>query len=171
MPAHIFVQNTFISEHAVKDKEFKPLAFFICVAIPLLGGIAVGLLTSGQTEIYSRINTPSFAPPSFLFPIVWGILYALMGISLYLVYSNGGGIFNYIIFGAQLAANFLWPFLFFTFEAFTAAFVCLCVLLVLIVIMIISFYKKSKLAGLLQLPYLLWVIFAGVLNLSIAILN
>lgn len=158
----------------MEKKEFQLLPLLICVAIPLVPGFLVGVLTSGQTDLYATIRIPGFAPPAALFPIVWGILYALMGISLYLIYQNGGSRENYVLFGAQLVANLLWPFLFFSLEAFWISFVWLLGLWVLILLMILSFYRtypSEPLAAYLQIPYFLWVTFAGILNLSIAVLN
>ncbi len=91
----------------MEKKEFQLLPLLICVAIPLVPVFLVGVLTSGQTDLYATVRTPGFAPPAMLFPIVWGILYALMGISLYLIYQNGGSRKNYVLFGAQLAANLM----------------------------------------------------------------
>lgn len=100
--------------------SFRLVPFLSCLAVPLVPGFIVGRLTSGSADIYERIKTPVFAPPAAVFPIAWGILYALMGISLYLIYRSGGVRRNYVIFGVQLLINLVWPFLFFTFEAFTA---------------------------------------------------
>lgn len=151
--------------------SFRLVPFLICLAVPLVPGFIVGMLTSGSADIYKRIKTPVFAPPAAVFPIAWGILYALMGISLYLIYRNGGVRRNYVLFGVQLLINLVWPFLFFTFEAFTAAFFWLLLLWAAILAMIISFYGKYPPSAYLQIPYLLWVTFAGVLNLSVALLN
>lgn len=155
----------------MKKKEFRLLPFIVCLAITLIPGVIVGLLTSGQNDIYETVKTPVFAPPAILFPIIWGLLYTLMGVSLYLIYQNGGTLRNYALFAAQFVANLIWPFLFFSFEAFWLAFLWLVLLWVMILLMIISFYRTSPLAAYMQIPYLLWVTFAGVLNLSIAILN
>ena len=151
--------------------KFRPVPLLICLAIPLVPGFIVGMLTSGSTDIYERIKTPEFAPPAAVFPIAWGILYALMGISLYLIYRNGGVRRNYVLFGVQLAINLAWPFLFFTLEAFIAAFVWLVLLWGAVLAMIISFYGKYPPAAYLQIPYILWVTFAGALNLSVALMN
>lgn len=150
--------------------SFRLVPFLICLAVPLVPGFIVGMLTSGSADIYERIKTPVFAPPAAVFPIAWGILYALMGISLYLIYRSGGVRGNYVLFGVQLLINLAWPFLFFTLEAFTAAFFWL-LLWAAILAMIISFYGKYPPSAYLQIPYLLWVTFAGALNLSVALLN
>ena len=151
--------------------SFRLVPFLICLAVPLVPGFIVGMLTSGSADIYERIKTPVFAPPAAVFLIAWGILYALMGISLYLIYRSGGVRGNYVLFGVQLLINLAWPFLFFTLEAFTAAFFWLLLLWAAILAMIISFYGKYPPSAYLQIPYLLWVTFAGALNLSVALLN
>lgn len=89
--------------------SFRLVPFLICLAVPLVPGFIVGMLTSGSADIYERIKTPVFAPPAAVFPIAWGILYALMGISLYLIYRNGGVRRNYVLFGVQLLINLVWP--------------------------------------------------------------
>lgn len=155
----------------MRKRKFEFLDLIAFLAIPLLLGLIVGLLTRDSINIYQRIETPPFAPPGILFPIVWSILYALMGVSLYLVYLSNGSKRSCYLFGIQLAVNLIWPFLFFTLEAFTLAFIWIIVLWILIILMIISFYKDSKIAAYLQIPYLLWVTFASVLNLWIAINN
>lgn len=155
----------------MRKKEFNILQFIGFLSIPSLLGLIVGLFTMDSMNIYQNIETPPFAPPGILFPIVWGILYALMGVSLYLIYLSNGSKRNYYLFGIQLAVNLIWPFLFFSLEAFTLAFVWIILLWILIIFMIISFNKDSKFAAYLQIPYLLWVTFAAVLNLWIAINN
>lgn len=155
----------------MEKREFRFLQFLGFIALPLVLGIIVGLLTRNSMNIYDSINKPPFAPPGILFPIVWGILYTLMGVSLYLVYLSDGSKRSYYLFGIQLAVNLIWPFLFFTLEAFTLAAVWIIVLWILIILMIVSFYKDAKLAAFLQIPYLLWVTFATVLNIWIAANN
>lgn len=155
----------------MEKKKFLWVPFLICLAIPLIPGFLVGLLTNGQNDIYETVRMPEFAPPAILFPIVWSILYVLMGVSLYLIYRNGASRRDYLLFGAQLLFNLVWPFLFFSLEAFWVAFVWLAVLWLLIFSMILSFCITYPTAAYLQIPYLLWVTFAGVLNFSIASLN
>ncbi len=149
--------------------DYKKL--LISIFIPLaLGGI-VGFLTSGSNT-YQNINQPSFAPPAILFPIVWTILYTLMGISYYLIATsnkeNEKAKRTYII---QLAINLIWPILFFTFEAYFLSFIWILLLIYFIIQMILEFYPINKAAAYLQIPYLLWTSFAGILNLWIYFLN
>lgn len=153
--------------------NFKLLA--ICIAIPLATGVLAGILTSGSMEAFSELNKPALSPPGFLFPIVWTILYVLMGISSYLVLTLGqvknkikDALFTY---GLQLIFNFFWSIWFFNLEWYLFAFVWLLILWVLILNTIVSFYQISKTAAYLLIPYLLWVTFAGYLNYSIYLLN
>lgn len=135
-----------------------------------VGGLT-GFLTRDSMNIYDTIVTPPFAPPALLFPIVWGILYTLMAISATLIYEKDPKSKGLVIYGAQLLANFIWPLLFFNGRMFLAAFVCIMILWLLIIWMIVEFSKVDKVAAYLQIPYLLWITFAAVLNLSIFILN
>ncbi len=145
------------------------------IAIPLLVGIASGLLTRNAVENFSETAVQSpFAPPSLLFPVVWTILYILMGISAYLIETTATAKNKknaQILYLLQLFFNFCWSFIFFAFGAYEVAFVWIIILLALIIATAVSFYKINKTAGLLMIPYIMWVTFASVLNLSIAILN
>ncbi len=141
------------------------------ILIPLLIGGFVGVLTSSNMN-YSNLIKPSFSPPAILFPIVWTILYILMGVSYGVLKSNlqltkkGKNIYY-----LQLFVNYLWPIFFFVFDFRLFSFFWILLLIVLVVLMIKEFYDKNKLAGLLQISYLLWLIFASVLNFSIYLLN
>lgn len=150
--------------------DFKKL--IISILIPLLLGTLVGIITSLQGN-YNELIQPSFAPPKILFPIVWSILYILMGISSYIILASNDKDSDdaLIIYIIQLILNLLWSFIFFTFKFYLFAFIWIIILIILVVIMIIKFYRINKLAGLIQIPYLLWLIFASILNFSIYILN
>ena len=138
--------------------DFKKLLLFILV--PLSLGALVGLLTSSNSNVNSII-------PPWIFPIVWTILYILMGISSYLVYKKTNEIPKiYII---QLGANLLWSFVFFAFNLKTLAFIWILFLILLVIIMIRDFLSKDKLAGYLQIPYLIWLFIASILNLLLII--
>lgn len=143
----------------------------ISILIPVGLGALVGLLTSSGNG-YQEMIQPSFAPPAIIFPIVWTVLYTLMGISSYLVIAAGNdnekALRYYIL---QLTVNLIWPFLFFTFKMYILSFVWILLLIYLVIRMILEFYKINKTAAYLQIPYLLWLIFASILNLSISILN
>lgn len=143
------------------------------IAIGLGTGLFSVLLTLGNFKAYSALLQPPLAPPGWLFPVVWTILYILMGVSAYLVYECDTkekyiGLAVYVL---QLIFNFLWLIIFFNIRNLLFAFVWLVFLWILVLAMTISFYKVNKTAGLLQIPYLLWVTFAGYLNIALYILN
>ena len=152
--------------------EWKKL--LICIAIPLAVGGISALLTSGNMDLYSEINQPALAPPGWLFPAVWTILYVLMGVALYLVVitkTREDKSPAIVSFGVQLFFNFFWSIIFFNARAFLFAFVWLIFLWLAIIANIYFFYKINKNAGKLLIPYLVWVTFAGYLNLAIFLLN
>ncbi len=149
-------------------KKYKKLIIFIL--IPLVVGF-VGNLLGGSTDIYEKINTPSFAPPGFLFPIVWTILYILMGISSYMITKEENSKTALTVYFVQLGVNSLWSLFFFRLNWFLFSALWLVLLLCLIVYMIYEFAKLNKTAAYLQIPYALWVTFALVLNSAIYILN
>lgn len=141
------------------------------IAIPVVVGGVIGLIISGSID-YNSLEKPIFAPPSIMFPIIWAILYILMGISYGILKSNSlvNSKINFIYY-FQLFINALWSIFFFTFKwrLFSALWIIL--LAILIIVMVAKFFKKNKLAGLLQIPYLLWTLFATYLNISIYWLN
>ncbi len=143
--------------------------------LPLLIGLFAGFLTRGNMDIYQRISVPPLAPPSVAFPIVWTILYILMGISLYIVrVSRASGEvkkIGYIFYALQLFFNFIWSILFFNLGAYTFSAVWLAVMIVLILLNIIWFGKVNNVSAYLLIPYLVWCLFALYLNIGIAILN
>ena len=151
--------------------KWKPL--IICLLIPLAVGGLSALLTMQSMEIYGNLNQPPLSPPGFLFPIVWAVLFILMGISSYLIYvsDNQNKKRALTIYTVQLFFNFVWSLIFFNMQAYLFAFIWLVMLWLFIIAMIVSFWKISKPAALLQIPYLLWVTFAGYLNLGIFLLN
>lgn len=154
--------------------KIKPYVISIAIALGV-GGLSA-LLTSGNMDIYSRIVQPPLAPPSILFPIVWTILYVLMGISAAMIYNEKGKkpeeVRNaLIVYAVSLVFNFFWSIIFFNMQAYLFAFIWLIALWVLILITIIKYYQIRPLAAYLQIPYLVWVTFAGYLNLAIYILN
>lgn len=141
------------------------------ILIPVILGIIFGFITYLSID-YNTLIQPTFAPPGYLFPIVWTILYILMGVSYGILKTNNltSNKINRIYY-LQLFFNLLWPVFFFTLKWRLFAFIWLLCLIVLILKMIFKFYNQNKLAGLLQIPYLLWCIFASVLNFSIYYLN
>ena len=147
----------------------------MCLAIPLAVGGLSALLTRGSMKAFGELNQPPLSPPAWLFPVVWTILYLVMGYSLYLVLTSRSGSDTIgravTLFGIQLFFNFFWSIFFFNFKLYFFSFGWLLVLWAMIFFMILAFYKASKTAALINLPYLVWVSFAGYLNLGIAILN
>lgn len=138
-----------------------------------VGGLSA-LLTNMGMESYKAAEKPPLTPPDIVFPIVWSILFTLMAISAARVWLTDNSRMrnrSMLIYALQLFFNFVWSILFFNLEAYGLAFLWLIVLWVLILLMIIQFYKSDKIAGLLQIPYLLWVSFAGYLNYMVWMLN
>lgn len=151
----------------LKDKWVWIKSIFIPV---ILGGI-VALLISGSMD-YNDLNRPPLSPPGFIFGIVWTVLYILMGVS-YGILASKDLVDKSIntIYYLQLFVNLLWPIAFFIFKWRLFAFIWLLILIILVIKMIIDFYKKNKLSAYLQIPYLLWCIFAAYLNLGVYLLN
>ena len=145
--------------------------YLISILIPIVLGGVIGFIISGYMD-YDTLNKSVLSPPGIVFPIVWTILYFLMGISYatIIIYSNVDEKTNKIYF-SQLIINLLWSIIFFVFKNRFLAFLWIILLLILIIIMIKRFYEKNKFAGIIQIPYLLWTVFATYLNLFIYILN
>lgn len=147
------------------------LPYFLSFVFILLAGN----IFMGDTSIYMDLEKPLFAPPPYVFGIAWFILYSLMLISLYLIFTDNSNVWSkrkaYYIFYVQLIINVIWPIIFFKEDMFLIAFFWILLLIVIVIIMIRIFYKIKPVIGLLQLPYLIWLIFAGVLNLFIYFLN
>lgn len=150
--------------------------YIISVAAAVSVGIISALLSRENMNIYEEVATPPLSPPSFLFPIVWTVLYILMGISAAMIYTDRkanlkqkeSALFTYI---ASLIVNFLWSIIFFNIRAFFFAFIWLLLLLFLIISTILQYRKINKTASYLQIPYAVWVTFAGYLNLGIWAIN
>lgn len=155
--------------------KINKLKLAVSVAIPLLVGGVASLLTGNAMEQFSQVQQPPLAPPGWLFPIVWTILYILMGVSGYLISEADASTEQktraLIIYAAQLVVNFLWPIFFFSLEWYLFSFFWLVLLWVLVAMMILEFSKISELAAKLNVPYLIWLTFAGYLNFGIWILN
>lgn len=151
----------------------KKRNYIVFISVAVLTGFLSALLTRNNMNIYDTINTPPLSPPGLLFPVVWTVLYILMGVSAARVYSANFNQWNgaLTVWAVQLIVNFVWSIIFFNYQAFLFSFIWLILLLALIVLMIFSFRKTDKTAAYLQIPYLLWVTFAGYLNFSIYLLN
>ena len=145
--------------------------YIVAVLVPVVLGAIVGFVTSMFMD-YDMLEKPVLSPPGAVFPIVWSILYILMGISHgMLKWSRLDSPDTEIIYYAQLIVNLIWPILFFSLEWRLFAFVWIILLDVLVGIMTVRFYRKDKTAGRLQIPYCLWLIFATYLNLGVYLLN
>lgn len=150
---------------------------YLYIILPIIS-LGVGWLASyftanGVKYIYPLIEKSRLTPPGFIFPIVWTILYILMGIGIAMVINKGGedtGMAK-AVWIVQLLVNFSWSILFFGMQMYYEAFICLIILWFLIIIMIYEFNKIDKTAAVLQIPYLLWVTFAGYLNYVVWMLN
>ena len=159
-----------------KETKRTVFTFAAAIAIPLAVGGLSAFLTRNSMNIYEEIKTPPLSPPSLLFPIVWTVLYILMGISSGILWGkrekNRNAAENaLLIYGASLVFNFIWSLIFFNFRMYLFSFIWLAVLLALIILTIIKYRRLSPPAAYLQLPYALWVAFAGYLNFGIYILN
>ena len=157
-------------------KKFQFLPFVICLLIPLaIGAVGAFLTFESVRTWYPTLNKPSFNPPNFVFGPVWTTLYILMGISSYLIWRKrkvfsgyNWAVFVYVL---QLILNLMWSYLFFYQHQIGFALVEIGILLLTIIATTFLFYRIHKLAGLLFIPYILWVSFASYLTYSIYILN
>lgn len=143
------------------------------VSIPLFVGLLAGLLTGNAMELFETMTQPPLSPPGWLFPVVWILLYILMGISSLLVYKGEGekkeealSLYFY-----QLVVNFLWPIFFFSFGWYFFALLWLVLLWFLVIKMILVFFQVTPRAAYLNIPYLIWVTFAVYLNAGVWLLN
>ena len=147
----------------------------VCLAIPLCVGGLSALLSRGGMQAFSALKKPPLAPPGWVFPVVWTILFLLMGVASYLVAVSAapqrtrqGALYLYAL---QLAVNFFWSPIFFGTGAYLFAFIWLLLLWLLIVLTVRRFAQIRSAAGWLLMPYLAWVTFAGYLNFGIFLLN
>lgn len=154
--------------------KFKPYIVSIAIALGI-GGLSAFLIRD-NLYLYAVINKPAFSPPAFLFPIVWTILYILMGISSARIWLQRDN-YSYevmdslLTYALQLILNFFWPIIFFNMRTFLFSFIWIVVLWTSILKMIFKFSVLDKTAACLNIPYVLWVTFAGYLNFMIYLLN
>ncbi|MGI6262041.1 MAG: TspO/MBR family protein [Acutalibacteraceae bacterium] len=151
--------------------RWKPL--LISLGISLGVGALSGAIVSDAAQQYQALQQPPGAPPAWLFPVVWTILFFLMGISAYLVWISESPERTTALklYGAQLVINFVWPLLFFSAQQYFGSFVWLVLLWIFVAAMIVWFYQINPVAAWLQLPYLFWLTYAGYLNLMVYRLN
>lgn len=158
--------------HMLK-RNWKTFAFWILLA-EAVGALSGWLTRDGMKLFNETVAQPPLSPPSWLFPVVWSILYALMGIGAARVSLQEKTVWrdrSINLFVAQLVVNFFWSLIFFNAQAFGFAFFWLLLLWVLVLLMILSFHKVDPLAAKLQIPYLLWLTFAAYLNFGVWYLN
>lgn len=144
----------------------KKFTKYIPIFIPLIIGTIIGLIFN--TNNYSIMNKPALSPPSIVFPIVWTILYLLLGISYYLTTKTKE--INKVYY-LNLFLNFIWPILFFNFKLYLISVAVLLLLIINLIELIVIFYKDNKTSGYLNIPYLIWLLFAFYLNIGVYILN
>lgn len=159
----------------VRMIRLKPLLISLLIPLGLGGVVGLVLVSTGQFSDYGELFHPPLSPPPWVFFVAWTLLYTLMGISSYLVLTSdkpvgtrSDALWLYFV---QLGVNLIWPILFFYFDMRLAAFLWIIVLIALVVKMIVNFWFISKPAALLQIPYILWLIFAAYLNGATYILN
>lgn len=152
-------------------QKIKPYVISCIISLGV-GGLSAKLSRNGIMEFNSAAKPP-LTPPMWVFPVVWTILFTLMGVSSANVWVKNGNKFDTSlkVYAAQLAVNFLWPLVFFNLSAYLTAFCIIIILACLILYMIILFNRTSKTAALLQIPYLVWVLFASYLNFGVFLLN
>ena len=159
-------------------EKIKPYIriYIIAIAIPIGVGLLSTLFTKDNMNIYEELIVPNIAPPALVFPIVWTVLYTLMGVSSAMVYNRRitdtadvrSALTTYAV---SLVINFGWSIIFFNANAFLLSFLWLILLLYFVIKTILEYKKIEPLAAYLQIPYALWVIFAGYLNIAIYFLN
>ena len=152
-------------------KNFKLSKFILCLLIPTLFGGISGFFNQNSVELYEKLVLPDFAPPSFVFPLVWTFIYTFMGIGLYLILEKRNHKLAVTSFYIQLTSNFIWPFVFFKFHLIVPGFYLHMFLLLAVLWMTLNFFRLNKFAGILQIPYIIWLSFAGYLNYYIVLLN
>ena len=159
------------SRSQVKEliKSKKVFKFIFYVFLPLILGSIVNLLF--DTDNYSLLNKPPLSPPKIIFPIVWSILYLLMGISYYIISYEKNTNKVSVLYYLQLGLNIIWPILFFKFNLYFLATLDIIFIIVTLVNLIYEMYKINKTSGILNIPYLLWLLFAFYLSFGVYLLN
>ncbi|MCQ2449144.1 MAG: tryptophan-rich sensory protein [Clostridia bacterium] len=155
--------------------KIKWKSLLVCLALPLAVGGLSALITNEAMKKFGELNQPPLSPPAWLFPVVWTILYLLMGLASYIVWTSpataeqkSGALTLYVV---QLVFNFFWSLFFFNGKVYLFSFIWLLVMEALIVATAIRFKNIHSCAGRLMIPYILWVAFAAYLNFGIFLLN
>jgi len=154
-------------------KKIKITELLIFIFATELIGVISGIIAGNSYGFYGEISKPPFSPPAWVFPLAWAILYALMGVSAYIVYYDDeqNRRKNLILYGIQLFVNFMWSIVFFRFRLTGLSVFIILILIVLVIKMIMQFGKSNKIAGYINIPYLVWLIFALYLNIGVFLLN
>ena len=155
----------------IRPIKLKKLILYVVVTF-LFGGIGA-LLGGGVSQTYTTLNKPTLSPPGIVFPIVWSILYLLMGIAAYFLSNEQNPKISGLlkIYWIQLIFNALWPLVFWRLEAYVPAAIIIAIILILVVVFTIGASKINKLSAILFVPYIIWLLFALYLNIGIAVLN
>ncbi len=157
----------------MKKHSISDILLYV-ISAELIGAVSA-LLSGGFSDFFNTYAEPPLLPPAWLFPVVWTILYAVMGFSAYLIHRTDAAASGQkgclTLYRLQLAVNFSWSIVFFRFEMLWAAFAVILLLLVLIIAMIRCFRNVNPIAAYINIPYLIWVAFASYLNLATAIIN
>ena len=151
--------------------KLRPGLLPLTLAIPLcIGGISA-MLTGDMMKEYFFLNKPPLSPPGWMFPVVWTILYIMMGLASYLVMTSGADrsliVKALVFYGIQLALNFFWSILFFNCALYLWAFIELIAMWTAIIITTVLFFRASTPAGVMMIPYILWSTFAAYLNFAV----
>lgn len=159
----------------IKTIKLKPLIISLLTPLVLGGAVGIFLSVTGKINMYDQLFKPPLSPPSWVFQVVWSVLYLLMGVSSYIIMTSDvsrgrreDALWQYFI---QLGVNLIWPVLFFYFEFRLGAFIWIIVLVTAAFKMLVDFGMISRLAAILQIPYLVWLLFAVYLNGAIFLLN
>ncbi len=149
------------------------MIFFLVITLGV--GAVSAIFNNNSMDNYKNYNRPILSPPGWLFPIVWSILFVLMAISAYIIYTSDAtkkektdALFLYFL---QLVINFFWTIIFFTFDQVLLGFLWIILLWIVVIFMMVAFFKIKPIAAYLQIPYILWLSFAAYLNLGIYVLN
>ncbi len=157
------------------NKTINLKSLIISIVTPLALGALSAFISGDMAGVYRALNQPPLSPPAWVFPVVWSILYLLMGISAYIISDTRGMHASkekaMKLYYAQLIINVIWPIVFFRFRLFTPAVFVLAILIIAVIITFIKFKKINNIAALLLIPYILWLLFALYLNIGVAILN
>ena len=155
----------------VRKIQWGKLILSILIALSV--GFLTSLLTKNNMHIYASLNKPPLAPAGMVFPIVWTVLYILMGVSAYMVLVKNDTMKKgaLVVYALQLAINFSWPLIFFNTELYFLALLILIILWLMVFVMIVAFLQVDPKAAWLQYPYLVWITYATYLNLGVVFLN